>query len=240
MSCIFALALPNVGIVCADTRLNPYYGNLRVPNDGGDISFDCPDGRTYHLQDRNRKMQCVRSGCMAGAGCFPLIRDCFEELVRRNVASLRDAEEVFREVYEQRVPEIHEWWRGAQLIEETLILTVYPDRANFSVATFRFDNQTSPVGNYYLMSPPDFCGNRPDLISKIERVGGTGVEDFIRILGEVFHEVHLQSQTVSDRLDLALLTMTEERTLIIERLTEDNQTIVSASASEVRQLLATV
>lgn len=231
MSALFALAFSDAAFVCTDTRINCRYSNGRVDiNDAGSFEIDF-GGSTVRLTDTDRKLQKLSFGWVAAAGCFPLIRYCFDAFARSEVGDVEAAWALARSVFDAKLPAIERWWKeGRSSIERTAFLFLLQNAHSFVLSPRIFGGWPLPAGNYYLVTPPEFRGSEGTLRRDLERrlSGGITIGHAVRTVARLFHAIHLDSDTVSDRLDCVVVTR-DHRAVSSQRFVQQTTTLLDSS-----------
>jgi hypothetical protein len=243
MSCVLALAIPQFALVCADTRLNVSFRDSKQRvHDGGSITFDYPDGRQMHIEEAYRKIRRYHWGWATGGGSFPLVSACLNRLQQISNYDSRSVHAALQGAYQTEVPIINSDFGTAQPgIDRTAILMIYSDRNTLKLDGIRFNGEkvVPPGAHYVLATPPDIPDLDKQRVNVILENGLNDSRSFIdvlKVLANVFHEVHMSSMTVSDRLEVGIMELTP--TGVREfHVGADNAYLIGGEDKEISKLL---
>lgn len=243
MSCVFALAVPQFALVCADTRLNlSFRDSSQGVHDSGSITFDYPDGRQIHIGEVYRKIRRYSWGWATGAGSIPLIFACLNRLEQIGNYDYTSIHAALQEVYQTEVARIiSDFGTDQPEIDQTTILMVNSALNNMQLDGIRFSGETAvPLNSHFVISTP------PELpVSEVQRVNvilanglndSSGLIDVVKVLANVFHQVHMSSMTVSDRVEIGIMELTPDGIREFHTCA-DNAQFITSEDNEMLELL---
>lgn len=247
MTCALAIAIPNFALVCADTRLNLNFRNgSRDRMDVGDVNFMFEDGLEIRVGKFNRKIRRLNSGWVTGAGCFPLLHWCFQELEMQDVGNLGAVKQTLHKVLQRYGPIILQQLPGHKKeIERTTLLLVYEQNSAFSLQPLRLNGQDlqQDKAHFYFLNPPEL----DDLTSaQITMEFGKkfqapydmqGVIIGLRTIAETFHSIYQKSNAVSDMIEVGMMLRSSDGKVIEFQILAKTTSIISAPDAQVVKLL---
>jgi len=247
MTCALAIAIPNFALVCADTRLNLDFRNgSRDRMDVGDVIFTFEDGPEIRVGKSNRKIRRLRSGWVTGAGCFPLLHWCFQELKMQDAGNLSAVQQTLQSVLQRYGPIILQQLPGHKKeIELTTLLLVYEQNRVFSLYPLRFDGQDlqQDKAQFYLLSPPEFDDYTSAQVSmefgqKFQApYNMQGLIAGLRTIAETFHSIHQRSNTVSDMIEVGMMLRSSDGEVVEFQMLAKTTSIINVSDAQVFKLL---
>lgn len=247
MTCALAVAIPDFALVCADTRLNLGFRNgSRDRVDDGDLTFTFKDGLEIRVGKFNRKIRRLRSGWVTGAGCFPLLHWCFQELEMQNAGNLGAVKQTLHSVLQRYGPVILQQLPGHKKeIELTTLLLVYEQNRVFSLQPLRLDGQDlqQDKAQFYLISPPEFDDHTSAQVAmefgqKFQApYDMQGLIAGLRTIAETFHSIHQRSNTVSDMIEVGMMLGWSDREVVEFHMLAKTTSIINVSDAQVVKLL---
>jgi len=151
-------------------------------------------------------------------------------------------EDVLRETYQREAPKIRvEFQEPDKDVDRAAIFFVYEAGEDFGVRALSFSDERvfPPNANYYLNTPSDLSQHEVNRVN--HRISTQfpvptdvrSVCNMIRFLATVFHSVYLNSETVSDRIDLAMMLRTTTKEVIHFRLASANEQLIAGSDEQI-------
>lgn len=251
MTCLLAVAVPSMGLIAADTRLNVRFrAGGGGGHDAGPLDVTYPDGSVLRVGATQRKIRRLRRGWAGGAGCFPIVHRCLDALAKAPSALEPDrVQALLDSVSEVEGRRVREHFAMSQdEIEQTAIFYVRVTDSGISFNGYRVDGQTVvPSGSQYVLNTPSETPGevRAAVNSRISD-GLRGPNDLhevyenLRLIASVFHDVHNVSSTVSDILEVGLILKSTDAGMFYHHLHGDNETIARASDARLKGLLRSV
>lgn len=175
MSCILALAIPQIGFVCGDTRLNLHFpSGEHIINDNEPFEFTgFTDGSSITIGVSERKVKKFNWGWCCASGSLPLIYWCFKNLESMKGWNVDYVRKNLKETYDEKESVIKKsFTNGKKEIEPTAIFCLIRERNIFSIFPYQFglSGKSQPTSNYYLITPPDILpDHKKHVISEFEK-----------------------------------------------------------------------
>lgn len=239
MSCVFALALPALNFVVADTRINMTAEGRTSWNDEASYDFVYPDGHEERVGPSYRKLRRTNFGWVAGAGAFLLINPLLGQLEQltepARVPATVDA------VFERQMNYLQTAApQFVATLNQTFILYTYLDKQGFQLRGYDLRTRNGlPDGSQYVVSaPPDFPADiNTSIHDRIKtELSHTGTEaaiaQNIRVMSTIFHTVHLHAPSVSDIIEIGI-TQRDRRGVTNRYLRAHNVQIEAGTNSQI-------
>lgn len=241
---VLGLAVANVALIAADTRLNATFrdGRFRV-HDEGPLELTYPDGRRLSVGDHFRKIRPSGSNWAGGAGFFVLVESALLSVAA--VTSWQEARAALVALGPQAIPQIERDFPGqsAEAISRTAVLYTHFESGRAALEGFGFDG-TAPFqsgAQFVLITPPELpsaavaAANRRLQNELRAPASLNDLYAVVRTVASVFHDVHQQSESVSDMIEVGV-TISSQRTLRL-RLLSPNSVIMPAQLDHIGRLM---
>lgn len=247
MTCALAIAVPNFALVCADTRINLNYLNgSRDKMDVGNANFIFEDNLEIRVGKYNRKIRQLHSGWVTGAGCFPLLHWCFQELEMQDACNPGAAEKTLHRVLQKYGPIILQQLPGHKKeIERTTLLLVYEQNREFFLQPLQVNGQNLQQGkaNFYFLNPPELDELTSAQITMDFGKKFQAPHDMqsliigLRTIAETFHAIYQKSNTVSDIIEVGMMLRLPDGKVNEFQILAETTLIISALDTQVTKLL---
>lgn len=244
MSFALSLATPNFALIGTDTRVNLFMkdGSVMI-NDDSPYNILFEDGEQISFGARNRKMGRFISGWIAGVGNQFLVNYAIKSIIKENVRTPERINKVIEKTCEDNYQKIQTLTPEDSSINLTGFLYIYTTANKFKTACFGFRNGmlTDSRNDIYYGFPPDTSYNiQNDVRSRMSSINlpnnMVDVYNIVRLTSQVFHTVSVNSTSVSDIIELAI--MVRENQMVNQyHLFKHNIDIISANNSHIAGML---
>lgn len=244
MSCTFALAIPQLSVVCADTRISFGTANGDGANDIGSFIINYKDRVEIPVKDYDRKIRRYPGGWATGSGSFAVAHSCLTRLSNSNARTPVTISSTLQQAFQQISKEMRDDLAAGGSIDPTTILYVYNTINSFRLGIFSIDERipVPAVQQYYLSTPNDIsretiAAANAELQKLSVSSNDNELPQFIVQIAKAFHIVHQASATVSDFLDMAISIRRHQSTIQHFRLFETNEFLIHAEDEQMLSLL---
>ena len=233
-----------MALIAADTRLNATFRDGRAGvHDEGPLELTYPDGRRLNVGDYFRKIRPSGLNWAGGAGFFTLVDSALSSVAA--VSSWRQARVALVALGPHAIGQIVRDFPGqsAEAVGRTAVLYVHFESGRAALEGYRFDG-VAPFqsgAQFALNTPPDLPATavaRANSRLQSELRAPATLNDLyavVQTVSSVFHDVHQQSQLVSDIIEVGV-TISSQRALRL-RLLSSNTAIMRARPDDIGRLM---
>jgi hypothetical protein len=247
MSCVLALAFPTVGLVCADTRLN-LTSDTGVPgyNDDSPLTVHLDDGSAVEFGPAGRKIRRYEWGWLAGGGSTGLAHHlCLDGLSTRKINSMDLVERYYLEEFNRHAPVVRSQLFDKTSPDRAAVAYVFNTPSNLKVAALDTDNPQPPAQTnaFRLIPPAGFTAAQTTTAERLLTAdlhppkNKNAIADMVLAVSRMFRYVHENSSSVSDIIELGVLTRHGLNEWGGYSLLQSNETLLNGGRRTVLQCL---